>query len=109
MVKQAGASKHQHIGTPCSPSAFRLLCQSFEAAHATLKDRSVPSSMSMRSTRRRRGRNQKSIDCCLSQAQVMLGCKVTSPVEEVLRASEPVIPVPRCEAPPAPCCGLSLQ
>jgi len=97
IMKKPAVAKHQHRRTSCSPSAFHLLCQSFDALHVTPKDESVPSSRSMTArSARLRGRSRRG----LSQTQGAPSCEITLQAEQV-RASEP--------APPAPCCEVVPQ
>jgi len=94
----------KHVGTGRSPSAFRMLCQELDTRlHAKPADQMVPSS---RSTKRRSARLQQRmkggfVDCCLTPAQIVSGCKVPLQAEEVLRSTE--------KAPFSPCYALTLQ
>jgi len=100
--KQAGASKHHHVGTTCSPSALHMLCQELDnRVHMKPKEQPVPSlrSMKRRSTRLRERMQQGSLDCCLFQ--IVPACEVALQAEEIVRASGP--------APSLPCCEVTLQ
>lgn len=103
MAKHAGAAKRQYVGTSHSLSPFRLLCQSFNVAHATPKDQLMPRSMMLRSTRLRWRRRQGSVDCCLFQATgAAPGCEVALRAEEKLQACKLALPVSSSKAPPVP-------
>jgi len=93
IMKQAAAVKHQHLGTACLPSAFRLLCQSFDAVQAGVQSCEITQQAE---EVLRASELAPPAPCCevVPQAEAV---QAGETAKEVLRAGE--------TAPLAPCCG----